>query len=568
MSEDRNMLPKSKLDNVIKQLEELTNYKGSWERFEFLAGELKGSLKELEERSNKIESLLIVAIVGGTGVGKSTLINAIAGDKIAKTSEMRPCTNKPIIYHPPNWNPDLEFKEMCELYARSALDNIVLIDTPDTDTVIKEHRNFTKKMVEKCDLILLCGNEDKYLEEATWSIIREVNKERGFVLVETKISADKPSIMGDWLEKLKQNGIEPMAYFRVNALRALDRKLGIKSEGMDTDEYDFQKLEEFFARQLTDAKIRQIKTANVHGLIEKIIQKIDAFLDKTEPAVEELKEFMDRKRREWVAQNSLIIQRELKRETGTFYHLLKDEISLELHGIFLVIVQIRDSFKNMLAIISKVIRPWRLFKGTFTSEKEESTYFEKKISEMVRGIVIPISSKCISEIEKAQYELAFALDKAKIKKDTVPSISENFMLNFKNNGEHFLTEKIDYYLVKKSKYLANYFLIELFYVPMYAVFGYFLWQIIPGYFLGYYQGKNFIFHSCIVLIMSILGSFWLYDKLVYFSARRLRKKITEEFIQYLPEIMNPFVEHEKLVKEVEEQIQKIKNLKQDVEEMK
>lgn len=562
------MLPKAKLDRIVKQLEELTNYKGNWEGFLPVAEKLKGSLKELEERSNKIESLLIVAIVGGTGVGKSTLINAIAGDKIAKTSEMRPCTNRPVIYYPPNWNPDSEFVEICELYARSALDNIVLIDTPDTDTVIKEHRNFTKKMVEKCDLILLCGNEDKYLEEATWSIIREVNKERGFVLVETKMSANKPSIMEDWLGKLKQNGIEPMAYFRVNALRVLDRKLGVKSEGADTNEYDFHKLEEFLARQLTEAKIRQIKTANVHGLIEKMIKKIDEFLDETEPAVEELKEFMDRKTRELVDQNRLIVQKKLKKETGTFYHLLKDEIAPDLHGIFFIFAQIRGSFKNILTIISKVIRPWRLFKETVTSEKEEYTYFEKKISEIVNGIVIPVSSKCKNEIEKIQYELTFALDKAEIQKDVVPSMSENFMLNFKNNGEHFLREKVEHYLINESKCLANYFLIELFYVPMYVVLGYFLWRIVPGYFLGYYQGTNFIIHSFMVLLFSILAAFWLYDKLVYFNARRLLKKIMKEFIQYLPEIMNPFVEHEKLVREVEEQIQKIKNLKQDVDGLK
>lgn len=562
------MFPKAELENIIKKLEALTNYKGNWEKFLSVAEKLKGGIRELEERSNKIESLLIVAMVGGTGVGKSTLINAIAGDKIAKTSEMRPCTERPVIYHPPHWNPDSEFREIGELYARSALDNIVLIDTPDTDSIMKDHRNFTEKMIEKCDLILLCGNEDKYLEEATWSIIREINKERGFVVVETKMSSQKTSIMDDWLAKLKQDGIEPMAYFRVNALRALDRKLGIKSGEADMNEYDFQKLEEFLVRQLTEAKIRQIKTANVHGLIEKMIQKIDKFLDETEPAVKELEEFIRRKRIELVTQNVQIVQTEFKKESGTFYQLLKCEIAPDLHGSFLLITQARDSFVNVLGTVFKVLRPWKFVNELFQSKKEEKTYFEKKIGEIVNSIVTQILDKCKRDLENTQYELTFALDKAGICKDAVPSISEYFALNFFNSGICFLEEKMDYYLVRKSKCLSNYFLVELFYIPMYIVLVYFCWRVLPGYFLGYYQGINFITHSGLVFLLSVLTSFWLYDKLVYFSARGLRKKITKEFIQYLPEIMNPFVEHEKLVREVEEQIQKIKNLKQDVEELK
>ncbi|MGC9054521.1 MAG: hypothetical protein ACP5KS_11620, partial [Candidatus Hydrogenedens sp.] len=211
-----------------------------------------------------------------------------------------------------------------------------------------------------------------------------------------------------------------------------------------------------------------------------------------------------------------------------------------------------------------VIRPWNIVREMVQPHKEEMTYFERKINEIVHEIAMQISNKCNRELENVQYDLAFALDKAQIRKDAVPSISENFVSNFFKSGVDFLKERVDSYLVKKARCLSNYFLVELFYVPMYTVLVYFFWQIIPGYFLGYYQGANFIIHSCIVFLISIWVSFWIYDKVVYISARGVRKKMMKQFIDCLPDIMNPFVEYEKLIKEVKEQIRKIQELKKNL----
>ena len=44
-------------------------------------------------------SSLVVGLLGGTGVGKSTLMNALAGAPIAATSHRRPHTEQVLIYH-------------------------------------------------------------------------------------------------------------------------------------------------------------------------------------------------------------------------------------------------------------------------------------------------------------------------------------------------------------------------------------------------------------------------------------------------------------------------------------
>ncbi|MDY4492776.1 MULTISPECIES: GTPase [Schaalia] len=135
-----------------------------------LRDDIEAKLVLVRERAVMDPGTVLIALVGATGSGKSSLVNALVGDSLARVDVLRPTTRQALAV----CAPDLDARELLDwlgIERRARADgmripsNAVILDLPDIDSFAEEHRELARRVAERADMILWVVDPQKYADE-------------------------------------------------------------------------------------------------------------------------------------------------------------------------------------------------------------------------------------------------------------------------------------------------------------------------------------------------------------------------------------------------------------------
>jgi hypothetical protein len=110
----------------------------------------------------------VLALAGGTGVGKSSLLNAIAGQEVSEAGVRRPTTGQPVAWVPAGsrleLTPLLDWLGVRQVreHPDSAAGPVAVLDLPDLDSIAPEHRRQVDELLPRLDAVAWVADPEKY----------------------------------------------------------------------------------------------------------------------------------------------------------------------------------------------------------------------------------------------------------------------------------------------------------------------------------------------------------------------------------------------------------------------
>ncbi len=177
-------------------------------------------LKDLKTALRDLEGIFMLVVVGEYNAGKSSLLNALLGQKVMLEG-VTPTTDRVTIvtYGAEPKNVEESTMILRREYPAAILRDLAFVDTPGTNAVIKKHQELTEGFVPRADLVLFVTSADRPFTESEREFLELIGSwGKKIVIVVNKLdilesAEERQKVLDFVLEQARLNlGVTPQVF--------------------------------------------------------------------------------------------------------------------------------------------------------------------------------------------------------------------------------------------------------------------------------------------------------------------------------------------------------------------